>query len=82
MNNDAKNAQAYLGKALAQEKCRNPDALVKKRLSSWEQPNQETLTVPKRSEHIDLMVVSTGRNTDGECDVSDWTNICMSGSNG
>lgn len=56
LNNDAKNAQAYLGKALAQEKCRNPDALVKKRLSSWEQPNQETLTVPKRSEHIDLMV--------------------------
>ena len=30
LNNDSKNAQAYLGKALAVEKCRTPDALVRK----------------------------------------------------
>ena len=55
LNNDAKNAQAYLGKLLAQEKCRNLDAFVQKRLNSWGQPDQETLTIPKRSEHIDSM---------------------------
>ena len=36
LNNDSKNAEAYLGKALAQEQCRNLDALVEKRLAIHE----------------------------------------------
>ena len=31
LNNDSKNAQAYLGKTLAQEKCRTIDAFIRKR---------------------------------------------------
>ncbi|MBQ9762233.1 MAG: TIR domain-containing protein [Oscillospiraceae bacterium] len=35
LNNDSKNAQAYLGKALAAEKCRTIDAFIRKRKESY-----------------------------------------------
>lgn len=52
LNNDSKNAQAYLGKALAQERCRTLDALVRKRLTVYEQVKTETLSIPERTEYI------------------------------
>lgn len=52
LNNDSKNAQAYLGKALAQEHCRTLDALVRKRLTVYEQVKPETLSIPERTEYI------------------------------
>lgn len=56
LNNDSKNAEAYLGKVLAQEQCRNLDALVEKRLAIHEQVKPETLSIPRRTEYIDRMV--------------------------
>lgn len=56
LNNDSKNAEAYLGKALAQEQCRNLEALVEKRLAIHEQVKPETLSIPRRTEYIDRMV--------------------------
>ena len=56
LNNDSKNAEAYLGKALAQEQCRNLDALVEKRLAIHEQVKPETLSIPRRTEYIDRMM--------------------------
>ena len=55
LNNDSKNAEAYLGKALAQERCRTMDALVRKRLAVYEQVQPETLSIPERTEHIAQM---------------------------
>mgnify|MGYP004467647839 CR=1 FL=1 len=55
LNNDSKNAQAYLGKALAQECCRTIDALVRKRLGIHEQAKAETRSIPERTEHIRRM---------------------------
>lgn len=52
LNNDSKNAEAYLGKTLAQEQCRSLDALVEKRLAVHEQVEPETLSIPKQTEHI------------------------------
>lgn len=52
LNNDSKNAQAYLGKALAQERCRTLDALVRKRLTVYEQVEPKTLSIPERTEYI------------------------------
>ena len=56
LNNDSKNAQAYLGKALAQERCRTLDALVRKRLGVHEQAKAETLSIPEQTEYIRQMV--------------------------
>lgn len=56
LNNDSKNAEAYLGKALAQEQCRNLEALVEKRLAVHEQVEPEILSIPRRTEYIDRMV--------------------------
>ena len=56
LNNDSKNAEAYLGKALAQEQCRNLEALVEKRLAIHEQVKPETLSIPRRTEYIDRMM--------------------------
>ena len=56
LNNDSKNAQAYLGKALAQERCRTIDALVRKRLGVHEQAKAETRSIPEQAEHIRQMV--------------------------
>lgn len=55
LNNDSKNAQAYLGKTLAQERCRTIDALVRKRLGVHEQAKAETRSIPERTEHIRRM---------------------------
>ena len=55
LNNDSKNAQAYLGKTLAQERCRTVDALVHKRLTVYEQVKPETLSIPERTECIRQM---------------------------
>ena len=55
LNNDSKNAEAYLGKALAQEQCRTIDALVRKRLGVYEQAKAETRSIPERTEHIRRM---------------------------
>lgn len=46
LNNDSKNAQAYLGKALAEEKCRTIDAFVRKRKDMSEDADGETLQLP------------------------------------
>ena len=56
LNNDSKNAQAYIGKALAQEKCRSLDALIQKRLDARQRVASETLYVPERQAHVAEMV--------------------------
>jgi len=56
LNNDSKNAQAYLGKTLVQQRCRTIDALVRKRLAEYEQVKPETLSIPEQSDHIAQMV--------------------------
>ena len=56
LNNDSKNAQAYLGKTLAQQRCRTMDALVRNRLAEYEQVKPETLSIPEQSDHIAQMV--------------------------
>ena len=55
LNNDSKNAQAYLGKTLAQERCRTLDALVRNRHTVYEQVKPETLSIPERTEYIRQM---------------------------
>lgn len=55
LNNDSKNAQAYIGKTLAQEQCRTMDALVRKRLGVYGQVQAEALTIPERTEYIAQM---------------------------
>ena len=45
LNNDSKNAQAYLGKTLAAEHCRTLDALIRKR---------QDLTKDAKAEHLEL----------------------------
>lgn len=56
LNNDSKNAQAYIGKALAQEKCRTMDALVRKRRDVYQRVSSKVLEIPERSTHISGMV--------------------------
>lgn len=55
LNNDSKNAQAYLGKALAQEKCRTMDALVRKRKEVTKSVPQITLELQPNLSHIEEM---------------------------
>ena len=55
LNNDAKNAQAYLGKALAQEKCRTIDAFARKRKNLYETAKEATLKIPVAEDHIQEM---------------------------
>ena len=52
LNNDSKNAQAYLGKALVAEKCRTVDALVRKRREAHPGAKSEKLYIPARDAHI------------------------------
>ena len=52
LNNDSKNAQAYMGKTLAQEKCRTMDALVRKRKDAHQSVQAETLYIKERVAHI------------------------------
>ena len=52
LNNDSKNAQAYMGKTLVQEKCRTMDALVRKRKDVYQNVQTETLYIEERTAHI------------------------------
>ena len=52
LNNNSKNAQAYLGKALAQEKCRTIDAFVRKRKELRNVKDFHVRKVPANEEHI------------------------------
>jgi len=52
LNNDSKNAQAYIGKALAQSMCRTMDALVRKRKDVYQNVRSETLYIQKKEAHI------------------------------
>ena len=56
LNNDSRNAQAYIGKTLALEKCRTMDALKRKRLESYPTPKVETLYIPERTSQVKEMV--------------------------
>lgn len=53
LNNDSKNAQAYLGKTLAQEKCRTVDAFVRKRKGISENAKSENLHFEPNHAHIE-----------------------------
>ncbi len=53
LNNDSKNAAAYLGKALAQEHCRTIDALVCQRKTIRQNTSKSTLYLEKDKAHID-----------------------------
>ena len=55
LNNDSKNAQAYLGKTLAQERCRTVDALVRKRKDVHQNVSSEKLYIQERKAHISEM---------------------------
>ena len=55
LNNDSKNAQAYLGKTLATEKCRTIDAFARKRKDASQNVRGETLKLPPNQAHVDEM---------------------------
>jgi len=55
LNNDSKNAQAYLGKTLAQERCRTIDAFARKRKEASLRVNPVTLHVTVAAAHINEM---------------------------
>ncbi len=55
LNNDSKNAQAYLGKALAGEKCRTLDALVRERKDATQKIQGEKLKLAADEAHISEM---------------------------
>lgn len=52
LNNDSKNAQAYLGKVLAQEHCRTLDAFIRKRKDASLSVQGETLRLEPAEDHI------------------------------
>lgn len=52
LNNDSKNARAYLGKTLAQEKCPTLDAFVRKRKDAAQTVRGETLQLQPDEKHI------------------------------
>lgn len=56
LNNDPKNAQAYLGKTLAQEKCRTIDAFARKRKEASQAVRGATLKLEPDEKHIDEAV--------------------------
>ena len=55
LNNDSKNAQAYLGKTLATEKCRTIDAFARKRKDASQNVRGETLELQPNRAHVDEM---------------------------
>lgn len=55
LNNDSKNSQAYLGKALAQHRCRTMDALVRKRKETAMNVPKTTLELQSNTSHIEEM---------------------------
>ena len=56
LNNDSKNAQAYLGKTLAQERCRTIDAFVRKRKDVSQNVRGQKLSIEPSHTHVDEMV--------------------------
>ena len=56
LNNDSKNAQAYLGKTLAMERCRTIDAFARKRKDASQNVRGEKLELQPNHSHIDEMV--------------------------
>ena len=55
LNNDSKNAQAYLGKTLAQERCRTIDAFARKRKGLYETVKGQELALEPNTKHIEEM---------------------------
>ena len=55
LSNDARNAQAYLGKVLAQEKCRSLDAFIRKRLDASQPVRGEKLVLQPDTAHVEKM---------------------------
>ena len=56
LNNDSKNAQAYLGKTLAQEKCRTIDAFARKRKKESQYAQPQKLHLEPNEAHVEEMV--------------------------
>jgi alpha-tubulin suppressor-like RCC1 family protein len=56
LNNDSKNAQAYLGKTLALEKSRTIDAFARKRKDASQYVQGEKLELQPNRSHVDEMV--------------------------
>ena len=56
LNNDFQNAQAYIGKALMQERQKTLDGLVRQWLQSTENAKPETLTLKPEEAHIEKAV--------------------------
>ncbi len=56
LNNDFQNAQAYIGKALMQERQKTLDGLVRQWLQSTESAKPETLTLNPEEAHIEKAV--------------------------
>lgn len=56
LNNDSKNAQAYLGKTLAVENCRTLDALLRKLKDACQQAENAQLSLQEDKTHIEAMV--------------------------
>ena len=55
LTNDDKNAQAYIGVALAREECRTIDSLVRKRLDTYQRGEPKHLPMEPARAHIDEM---------------------------
>ena len=53
LNNDSKNAQAYIGKTLALERCRTMDAFVRKRKGLYETVKGQKLVLEPNTKHIE-----------------------------
>lgn len=58
LNIDAKNAQAYLGKTLAQERCRTLDAFIRRRIDRAQAVKQDTLSIPADDAYVEKAVRS------------------------
>ena len=56
LNNDSKNAQAYIGKTLALERCRTLDALIRKRMDVSQNAKGKNLQLQPDQAHIDEIV--------------------------
>ena len=56
LNQNAESAEAYIGKALAQEKCPDLQRLVDKWLREYAKASSETITVPENTKHIQQAV--------------------------
>ena len=64
LNNDSRNAQAYIGKTLAQEKCQTMDALIRKRRDMYQNVAKENLYICEKTAHINEMAI--------QCSLTDY----------